>query len=108
MKINLKLRKIKITLVERHQLGEGCTILFILSSADPACPSSTIQASSRCRLDRHATRLHRGKVEKKGSDNVQREADFPGGTARANMCFELMMTLLVIEPAPLRRRAGYN
>ena len=28
MKINLKLRKIKIIIVERHQLGEGCTILF--------------------------------------------------------------------------------
>ena len=28
MKINLKLRKIKITIVERHQLGEGSTILF--------------------------------------------------------------------------------
>ena len=30
MKINLKLRKIKITIVERHQLREGCTILFFI------------------------------------------------------------------------------
>ena len=33
MKINLKLRKIKITIVEKHQLGEGCTILFPNSRA---------------------------------------------------------------------------
>ena len=39
MKINLKLRKIEITIVERHQLGEGCTILFF-------CRSTSREAAS--------------------------------------------------------------